>query len=199
MRDDSDWLPTRQSLLSRLRAWDDGESWARFHRDYGRLLFHYARKAGLSASEAEDVVQDTVISVAGELPEFRYDPARGSFKGWLHRIVRRRVADHLRRRPREQPVEEVAAVAEEGDSDTRWEKLWDAEWARQLTDRALERVKGEVSARQFQIYSLAVLQEQPLDTVCRTLGVNAGMVYLAKHRIGRLVRKELEKLRAEET
>ena len=200
MHDDADWLPTRRSLLSRLRAWDDGESWNTFYETYGRLLFRYAVKAGLSPSEAEDVVQDTVLSVAREMPRFEYNPERGSFKGWLHQIVRRRVVDHLRRRPREQPQEaegDATAVAEAVESKGGWESLWDAEWARHVTSRAVDRVKEQVSARQFQIFSLAVLQEQPGPEVCRTLGVSTAMVYLARHRVGRLLKKEVERIRRE--
>jgi RNA polymerase sigma-70 factor (ECF subfamily) len=198
MHDDADWLPTRRSLLSRLRAWDDRESWNTFYETYGRLLFRYAVKAGLTPSEAEDVVQDTVLSVAKEMPKFEYNPERGSFKGWLHQIVRRRVVDHLRRRPREQPQEaESMDLGDRAEAQGDWESLWDAEWARHVTARAVERVKAQVSARQFQIFSLAVLQEQPGPEVCRTLGVNAAMVYLARHRVGRLLKKELERIRRE--
>lgn len=196
--DESDWLPTRRSLLSRLRVWDDRESWSVFYETYGRLLFSYARRAGLGAAEAEDVVQDTVVSVARELPDFRYDPARGSFKGWLHQIVRRRVVDHLRRLPREcvQGISGDFHPPEEVD-DKGWELIWQGEWARHVTTRALERVKQQVSSRQFQIFSLAVLQEQPVPRVCDALGVSAASVYLARHRVGRLFRAEVRRLESE--
>jgi RNA polymerase sigma-70 factor (ECF subfamily) len=197
--DEGDWLPTRRSLLSRLRAWDDQESWSLFYETYGRLLFSYARRAGLDPAEAEDVVQDTVVSVARELPGFRYDPARGSFKGWLHQIVRRRVVDHLRRLPRECVTDaEEPTPAPERAEDSGWDVLWQGEWARHVTARALERVKGQVASRQFQIFSLAVLQEQPVPRVCEALGVSAAAVYLAKHRVGRLFRAEVRRLESEE-
>jgi len=53
-----------------------------------------AVKAGLNDAEAQqEVVQETVISVAKQMPGFRYDPTRGTFKGWLLKITRRRIAD----------------------------------------------------------------------------------------------------------
>lgn len=199
MDEDVDWLPTRQSLLSRLRTWDDRESWNTFYHTYGRLLFRYAVKAGLTAVEAEDVVQDTVVSVAKEMPKFDYQPERGSFKGWLHQIVRRRVVDHLRRRGREHALQDpVDDAIEAADPRGDWESLWNAEWAQHVTSRAVARVKEQVSARQFQIFSLAVLQDRSASEVCRTLGVNAAVVYLARHRVGRLLRRELERIRREE-
>jgi RNA polymerase sigma-70 factor (ECF subfamily) len=75
-----EFIPTRQSLLSRLRNWDDRESWREFFDTYGELIYALARKAGLSNAESQDVVQETLISVAKEMPGFKYDPALGSFK-----------------------------------------------------------------------------------------------------------------------
>jgi hypothetical protein len=40
-------------------------------------------KAGLSDAEAQDVVQDTILTIAKALPEFEYGPARESSKSWL--------------------------------------------------------------------------------------------------------------------
>ena len=99
MRDQLDpFLATRQSLLSRLKAWDDHESWRDFFDTYWRLIYGLAVKSGLTNTEAEDVVQETLLAVAKEMPDFKYDPARGSFKGWLLEITRRRIANQVRRR-----------------------------------------------------------------------------------------------------
>jgi hypothetical protein len=57
-------------------------------------------------------------------------------------------------------------------------------------------VKRQVNLKHFQIYDLYVVKEWPVTKVTRTLNVNIGQVYLAKHRISRLLRKELERLKA---
>src|SRR5437588_12262628 len=90
-----DLIPARRSLLSRLRDLGDEESWSDFFRSYWRLIYEVALKAGLSDAEAQEVVQETVISVAKQIPDFRYDPARGKFKGWLLQITRWRIADQV--------------------------------------------------------------------------------------------------------
>ncbi len=64
----------------------------------GRCKFVNAIRSGLSDQEAEDVVQETVISIAKKMPEFVYDPAKCSFKGWLMHVTRLRILDQLRRR-----------------------------------------------------------------------------------------------------
>src|SRR6266446_48689 len=92
------FLLTRQSLLSRLKDWDDHESWRDFFDTYWRLIYGLAVKSVPTNTEAEDVVQETLLAVAKEMPDFKYDPARGSFKGWLLEITRRRIANQVRRR-----------------------------------------------------------------------------------------------------
>src|SRR6185436_3555024 len=91
-------IPTRASLLSRLRNWDDQQSWQRFFELYWKLIYSVARKAGLSDPEAQDVVQETIISVARHMPSFRYDPELGSFKAWLMQLTRWRIMDELRKK-----------------------------------------------------------------------------------------------------
>src|SRR3954468_4303295 len=80
-------IPTRQSLLSRLKDWGDQESWTVFFDTYWKLIYHAAMKAGLTEAEAQDVVQETVISVLKSMETFRYDPEKGSFKTWLLRLT----------------------------------------------------------------------------------------------------------------
>src|SRR5512140_1436770 len=93
-----EFIPTRRSLLSRLKDWDDQESWRRFFETYGKLIYAVAIRAGLNDAEAQDVVQETVIVVARKIPGFQYDPALGSFKSWLLLIIRRRIEKQLKKR-----------------------------------------------------------------------------------------------------
>src|SRR5580704_9290848 len=93
-------IPTRYSLLSRLQNWDDWESWKDFFDTYWRLIYSVAIKSGLTETEAQDVVQETLISVAKDIQKFRHDRKLGSFKGWLRNVTRWRVADQLRKRTR---------------------------------------------------------------------------------------------------
>jgi DNA-directed RNA polymerase specialized sigma24 family protein len=66
-------LATRESLLRRLTDCQDQASWQEFYAMYRDLIWRFALKAGCTESEAEEVVQETVIAVARKLPEFKYD------------------------------------------------------------------------------------------------------------------------------
>jgi len=98
---DEEFIPTRTSLLGRLKNWDDQESWKEFFDTYWKMLYSVARRAGLSESDAQDVVQEAIVAVAKKMPGFQYDPAIGSFKSWLMLIIRRRIIDFFRKRGRD--------------------------------------------------------------------------------------------------
>ena len=192
--------PTRKSLLVRLKNWGDEESWHEFYTIYERLIYETALKAGLRNVEAQEVVQETLLSVAKKIAGFDYDPQAGSFKGWLMQITRRRIVDQLRKRkpdaapaPGGGPVPNVEQVT---DPSSRLETLWNEEWHQALLDMARAVVKRKVGARQYRMFDLYVLQQLPLKKVTKTLGVNAAQVYMAKYRITKLLKKELHHLEA---
>src|SRR5437773_11139694 len=93
-----DPIPTRHSLLNRLKDWGDQTSWQDFFDTYWQLIYNVAVKAGLSDTEAQEVVQETVIAVARKIGEFKADPAHGSFSAWLMQLTRWRIADQWRKR-----------------------------------------------------------------------------------------------------
>jgi RNA polymerase sigma-70 factor (ECF subfamily) len=212
-----DLLATRWTLLGRLKDWDDEQSWREFFDTYWRLIYSVAIKAGLTEAEAQDVVQDTIISVARKIGEFKCDPEAGSFKAWLLRLTRWRILNQLTKRlPTKAPpgsgpargAEPSTPPAHRRDADPRTatiervpdpagfdlDAVWDAEWEQHVLETARERVKQKVSAQQFQIYELLVTQGWPVRKVAQLLNVSAGQVYLARHRVGALLKKELKKL-----
>ena len=196
-------IPTRESLLGRLKDWTDDESWREFFGIYRRLIFSFAIKSGLSESEAEEVVQETVLSVAKTIKDFEYDPERCSFKGWLHHLAQKRIADRFRKRAREPLLENFASETGrtpvmEQVADARaagLDALWEEQWQRELLATAIARVKNQVSAEQYQIFDFHVLKKMPAAKVASALGVNAGQVHLAKHRISRLLEKEISRVK----
>lgn len=197
-----DWLPTRTSLLHRLKQWEDQESWHDFFNTYWRLIYGAAVKAGLNDAEAQDVVQDTVIAVAKKIEDFKYDPALDSFKGWLLYLTRKRIALHYRKRERdrggaardsnEMTLAELERIPDP--AGVNLEEIWNQEWETSLADAALARVKEQVNPKQFQMFNFYVLKQWPVKDVARTLEVSIAQVYLAKHRISTLVQKEVKRL-----
>ena len=202
-----DSLATRASLLDRLKDWDDHASWQEFFDIYWQLIYRVALKSGLTETEAQDAVQETLLAVVKNIKEFKYEPARCSFKSWLMLITRQRIIWQLRKRlPSHLRIvgadddtartSTVERIPEPNAVDL--DALWNQEWQRNLMSAALERVKRQVSPRQFQIFDFYVLQNWAVAEVARILRVSGTQVYLAKHRISRLLKKEVAKLEREQ-
>src|SRR5262245_25181330 len=140
------FIPTRKSLLERLRNVDDSDSWRTFYETYWKLIYSTAIKAGLTKFEAEDAVQETLIGISKKMPGFRYDAVNGSFKGWLLKHTAWRISDQFRMRRRHgnglghssslvEPNEELEPVAA-----ADLEAQWDDEWESCLLAAAARRV-----------------------------------------------------------
>lgn len=195
---------TRSSLVNRLSNWSDHGGWQDFFDHYWKLIYAVAVKAGLTDAEAQDVVQETVVAVAKQMREGGYDRTKSSFKNWLCLITRRRIIDHFRRRtklkkrpPASETTSRTDTIARVPDpASLELDAVWDEEWRKNLVDAAIERVKQQVSSKQFQIFDLAVLKDLPVREVTKLLKVNAAQVYLARHRVSALVKKEVTRLEA---
>jgi RNA polymerase sigma-70 factor (ECF subfamily) len=206
-------LETRPSLLQRLKSGEDTQSWQEFYRTYGGLMRFFAEKAGLTADEAEEVVQETAIGVARRLPEFAYDPKVCRFKTWLLNLVRWRIQDQIRKRRCGGVAGESQATAggspalpsDDAGSTATIERIpdpavpefgmeWDTAWEKNLLTQALEGVRDRIDERQFQVFDLYAVKGWPPADVAQTLGITVARVYLTKHRVAALVKKEVQRL-----
>lgn len=191
-----DSMATRRSLLTRLKDWGDRAGWREFFDTYWQLIYSVAKRSGMREEDAHELVQDVMVSVANEMPDFRYDRAKGSFRGFLMRIVHRRIADFWRRgveaRKMTVAIEDQVDFAEPVTED--FEKNWDSEWKKQLLEVALRRVRGKVKLRHYMIFEMAVLREASIAEIKKTLGVGLAMIYVTKHRVQKLVAAELRRM-----
>ena len=189
-----------------MKDWGDRDSWQQFFDLYGGMIYRVALRSGLTPAEAQDAVQETLVSVAKQIGDFRYDPLQGSFKGWLLTVTRRRIVDQFRKRLPSQAaaqrhnsdtahtptVERIPDPAESG-----LKEVWDSEWQDNLLAVALQRLKPRVRARQYQIFDLLITRQWPAAKVAQTLGISIGQVYLAKHRVGGLLKREIQRLKTQ--
>ena len=205
MKADAPLLETRSSLINRLKATINGESWEVFFDTYGKLIFNVARRAGLSEADAQDIVQETIVKVHTSLDRFQYDRNRGSFKGWLHSVTRSRLAEHFKKQqkrlPLNQPFNDTTDEPTADISDPKGlelERIWDEEWHKNLIDSSLTRIKRIVSPKQFQIFKCYCIDEWTVTEICKALNVNSAQVYMAKQRVGKLFKQELELVRSKD-
>ena len=201
-------IPTRASLINRLKDWQDQSSWQEFFDIYWKLIYGVARKAGLTDAESQDVVQVTMASVAKHMPIFQYDPAIGSFKAWLLIKTRWCIVDQFRKRgpfAEHRPssgdtatgTDTVEKVVDQ--AGPALDAVWDAEWGNNLLDAAVARVKRRLDPHKYQIFDFYVKRSGRLKKLRRLFGVPVSQVYVIKHRMVEAIRIEVKRLEKEVT
>jgi RNA polymerase sigma-70 factor (ECF subfamily) len=195
---------TRVTLLARIRDGRDADAWREFVQIYGPVVYRFARNRGLQDADAADLMQDVLRSVARNAHRMEYDPARGTFRGWLYTVTRNKIYNFLngqRHRPRgtgdtdaHERLDATPARAAADGPDAEWER----EYQRQLSGRAMELVKDEFQPATWQAFWQTAVDGKPAAEVGAGLKMSPGAVYVAKSRVLARLRDEVQRMMAEE-
>ena len=183
---------TSVSLIERLRRPGEEAAWSRLVELYTPLLDHWAHRVGLGDQDAADLVQDVFAVLVQKLPEFLYDRQK-SFRGWLRTILVNRWRDGRRRRAMAPAVWRSEDLEQLARTDPT-EPFWEADYRRQLVDRALQLMQSEFQPTTWQACWQVVVADRPAATVAAELGISIDSVYAAKSRVLRRLRQELQGL-----
>ena len=194
MKDPETLMPVRELLLTRLSNWDNPKGWRDFFEIYWQLIYEFALREGLTEQEALDVVQETIRGIVSQIESLGSNGA--PFKTWLLRQTESRISEQFARRtgslyPSDSENQKPHSNGHANPAPRIPEGLWNEEYHNSLVSAATERVKKSVDARQYQVFDLYVYKKWPAGRVARALNINTGKVYLAKHRVSQLIRKEL--------
>lgn len=178
---------TSISLIRRARALEP-EAWDVLTRLYGPLIYGWARKSGLQAEDAADILQTVFVSVWRGLPAYAADRPDSSFRGWLRIITRNALASWGRERrvksvpsgrlDASSPPMHTLARAEADASDIQEDDLFS-----DLTHQALEIVRQTVDARTWEAFWKVTVEEQEVAEVAAALGMSPPAVRQAKYRV----------------
>jgi RNA polymerase sigma-70 factor (ECF subfamily) len=176
---------TRASLLVRLRDPRDREAWRKFVDLYAPLIYHHARKQGLQDADAVDLAQDVLVAVVGAIGRLEYDPHRGTFRGWLFTIVRRKLANWRRaersRRRDGGPADD--RLLEQCPDPAPAEGVWEADWQEHVYAWACEQIRRDVVDSTWEAFWRTAIDGRPGKQVAAELGLSVTAVYRARSRV----------------
>jgi RNA polymerase sigma-70 factor, ECF subfamily len=189
---------TSVSLLERLRRQPDDRSWQRLVELYTPLLQGWLCRNMVPAADVDDLVQEVMAVLVRELPGFHYDRQRGSFRGWLRTIMVNRLRMFWRSRqsrPLATGDSELARKLDElEDPHSGLSRLWDREHDRHVARRLMELIEGEFEPASWRAFQrLAVDGAAPAE-VAAELGISLNAAYLAKYRVLKRLRQEIDGL-----
>jgi RNA polymerase sigma factor (sigma-70 family) len=188
---------TRASLLVRIQDSADAEAWRQFFELYAPVVYGFARKRGLQDADAADLMQDVLRSVSLAAGRLDYDPAKGTFRGWLYSVTRNKIFNFLDKQRRQtrgsgdsgahRRLEELPAPAEEREE-------WDRDYERRRFAWAAERIREEFHDATWQAFWLTAVDGQSAKDAGAKLKMSPGAVYVAKSRVIARLREEIESL-----
>jgi RNA polymerase sigma-70 factor (ECF subfamily) len=185
---------TSRSLLERVKA-DEAEAWERLVALYAPLVFHWCRRWELREPDVADILQEVFQAVVTHVAGFRKEREGDTFRGWLRRITRNKVLDHLRRLGREPPgvggSEAQNRLAQLPFPKSRDDSDSDVPAERGLVLRALELIREDFEERTWQAFWRTAVEGQSPRDVAQALSMSAGAVRVAKCRVLHRLRQEL--------
>lgn len=190
-------LPTKVSLLERVRTQCDARSWQELDDLYRPFILRCLRQDDTLGHEAEDLAQEVLAVVVRELPAFARERA-GSFRAWLRAITLNRLkvfwAARQRRPHRLEDGAHGSVLAQLKDPNSELSRLWDQEHNQHVVQRLLERIAPDFEPATLTTFRRVVLDGLTPAEAAAELGTSANAVLLAKSRILKRLREEAEGL-----
>jgi RNA polymerase sigma-70 factor (ECF subfamily) len=187
-------METSISLLEHLAGAPTDDDWRRLNDLYQPLLRAWMARAGVAASDVDDLVQEVLLVVFREVAEFKRR-RQGAFRAWLRTILAHRARDHFRGqkyRPTATGDSDFLRRLDELESpDSALSRLWDREHDEHVAAALLQRVQGDFVPATWQAFRRHVLEGEPAAQVAEALGPSLNSVLLAKSRVLKRVRQEL--------
>ena len=169
---------------------------------YGDELYNFALRRVRGSEEAEELVQDTLLSALDGLSSFR---GESSERTWLFLILRRKIIDYYRRQARS-PFVPLESGSEEAEffrpEDGHWrEERYPQAWnvkaddalEQQELSETLQHCQGKLPARHGAVFALRFVEEMTAEEVCQELSLTLSNYWVIVHRCKLHLRKCLEK------
>jgi RNA polymerase sigma-70 factor (ECF subfamily) len=185
--------PTSTSLLAHVRDPGNRDAWQRFVHLYAPLLYSWTRRLGLQTQDAADMVQDVFVVLVQQLPRFSYDRHK-SFRAWLRTILVNKWRDRQRH---------DGAIGMQGGDITieltsppgdAAADLDEQEYRQYLVSRAMEIMVACFQPITWRACWENVVAGRDAKDVARELGISVNAVYVAKSKVLRRLRQELDGL-----
>jgi RNA polymerase sigma-70 factor (ECF subfamily) len=193
MLESRDFPETRPSLLAELGKEGAGQSaWREFFERYAPAVFRVARMHRLDRHDADDIVQQVMVQVAGHIADFEYDRDRGRFRNWVRRIAEHKIMDFMRRRSL--PVELDARPDQTPDDRADREAAWEEAWAHQDLEWCLDQVALDLAPRRMEAFRLYVLEGVSAAETAQRMDMTVGHVYVIRAQVINKLRKVMARL-----
>lgn len=185
---------TSLSLLENACSSVNHHAWRRLAEIYSPLLRTWTQRLDVTPVDADDLVQEVLLSVARELPQFNHSGRTGAFRAWLRRMLLNRVRDFWRSqnyRPAARGGSTWSQQIEQlEDESSHASREWNLEHDRHVLARLMEEIRPQFEPKTWKAFHRQVFDGKRADVVAAELGLSLNSVYVARSRVLSALRRE---------
>ncbi|MCG8408461.1 MAG: RNA polymerase sigma factor [Phycisphaerales bacterium] len=187
--------PTKTALIRSLGDGVEASSWREFFDRYAPAIYNVAIRSGVQPSDAEDIVQRVMMSIAKSISDFRCDKDRGKFRTWVKRITRNAIIDQYRSKRKSISLDDIPQKGTpELECPSELERLWAEEWQLQDLEYCLNKVATRISSKRVLAFQKYVLEGFSAAETAAMLNLTIGNVYSVRFQVLKLIREEMQRL-----
>jgi RNA polymerase sigma-70 factor (ECF subfamily) len=188
---------TSLTLLERISAHpDDPQAWRLFVERYQPQIRRWCLAWGMQDSDADDVAQDVLVKLFSALRKFHYDPDK-SFRAWLKTVTQHAWSDFLaaRRKDPGRMAGSISQIADSAEAQFDLKRRLAEAFDRELLDLAMRRIKGRVKPATWDAFQLTAIEGLSGAGAAQKLGMPVAHVFVAKHRVQKMLQEEVQLLK----
>jgi RNA polymerase sigma factor (sigma-70 family) len=190
---------TSLTLLERLQKDPtDPQAWNLFIERYQPRIRTWCLSWGLQDSDADDVAQEVLVKLFAALGKFQYDPSR-SFRSWLKTVTQHAWCDFLaaRRKDPGRNSERIETIADSVEARSDLERQIEGALDHELLEVAMHHIKNRVKDSTWDAFRLTALEGLSGVDAAGQLGIPVANVFVAKHRVQKMLQDEVRILKNE--
>jgi RNA polymerase sigma-70 factor (ECF subfamily) len=178
----------------------DPQAWDEFVQRYQPIIRAWCLRWGSQPADADDVAQQVLIRLLRAMKKYHYDPTTG-FRGWLKTVTHNAWVDFVGARARTSGKDDkhLASIADSHDALADLENQMEQAFEQELLELAMCRVEQRVKPTTWEAFRLTHIENLSGTEAADRLKVPVSQVYVAKHRVVKLLKEELQALKAEGT
>jgi RNA polymerase sigma-70 factor (ECF subfamily) len=190
---------TSLTLMMRLQQDPaDPAAWGKFVHSYQPMIRAWCLRWGAQPSDADDIAQQVLLKLLTAMKTYRRDQ-KASFRGWLKAVTHNAWRDFVRRPNTTQTqrgASGLEAIADSSDALIDLEKQMEQAFEAELLGLAMRRVEPRVKPNTWKAFQLTSVENLSGSEAAARLEMRVSHVFVAKHRVMKLLEEEVKKLKA---
>jgi RNA polymerase sigma-70 factor (TIGR02943 family) len=158
---------------------------------YGQDLFQYTLARVDSRNDAEDILQETLLSALKGREGFK---GEASEKNWLFSILKNKIVDHYRKKARSRNTQSLPDLTNDENSWFNEEGGWyattrpsDWEFGQTSAEKKelqaiIEQCRDDLKELQRQVFVLRYMEDKDADFICKVLDISPSNYWVLLHR-----------------